>query len=115
MKSVTANPELVAHCGLYCGACGKYIRGRCEGCHKNTRAAWCKVRSCNIERHYLSCAECVEYQDARDCRKFNNVISRAIGFLLRSDRPACITQIRNLGLQGYAEKMAGLGWQSIKR
>ena len=115
MKSIAADPALVAHCGLYCGACGKYLRGRCEGCHNNTKATWCKVRTCNIERKHSSCAECVEYPHVNECRKFNNVISKIIGLVLRSDRPACILQIRNLGVQGHAEKMAGLGWQSIKR
>lgn len=114
MKSITADSGLVAYCGLYCGACGKYLRGRCEGCHHNTKAAWCKVRSCSIERHYSSCADCVEYSDVKECRKFNNAISKVIGFVLRSDRAACVTQIRNLGLQGHAEKMASLGRPSIR-
>jgi hypothetical protein len=27
MKEIIADPQLVAHCGLYCGACGAYLRG----------------------------------------------------------------------------------------
>lgn len=113
MKSIPADSERVAHCGLYCGACGKYLRGKCEGCHNNTKAGWCKVRACNIERHYSSCADCVEFSNPKDCKDFNNVISRIIGLVLRSDRAACITQIKSLGLQGHAEKMASLGRQSV--
>jgi len=114
MKSITTDPGLVAYCGLYCGACQKYLRERCEGCHNNAKATWCKVRSCNRERHYSSCAECVDYPNAKECKKFNNAFSKVIGFVLRSDRAACITQIKDLGLQGHAEKMAGLGRQSIR-
>jgi hypothetical protein len=33
--SVTTNPDLVAYCGLYCGACKAYRSGRCPGCRQN--------------------------------------------------------------------------------
>jgi hypothetical protein len=114
MKSITVDSGLVAYCGLYCGACGKYLRGKCEDCHNNSKATWCKIRSCNIERHYSSCAECVEYPNVIECKKFNNIFSKVIGFVLRSDRPACIAQIKNHGIQRHAEKMASLGKQSIR-
>jgi len=38
MKTITSNAELVAYCGLYCGACGAYLKGRCPGCHENKKA-----------------------------------------------------------------------------
>jgi hypothetical protein len=114
MRSVTADAKLVAYCGLYCGACGKYLRGKCAGCHDNVKATWCKIRSCTIERHYASCADCVEHPDPRECRNFNNAISKVIGFLLRSDRAACIAQIKSLGLPGHAGKMAQLGRPSLR-
>lgn len=115
MKPAKADPALVAACGLYCGACRSYLSGRCPGCAENGKATWCKVRSCNRERGYASCAECGEYPSAGECRKFNNVIARVVGFLLRSDRQACIAQVRALGLQGHAERMAALGRQSLRR
>ena len=115
MKSITADPALVAYCGLYCGACGKYLKDKCEGCHDNTKASWCSVRTCNIERHYSSCAECVEYPNAIDCKKFNNIFARVFGVIFQSNRAACISQIKTLGLQGHAEEMVRLGRQSIKR
>ena len=43
MKEIVADPKLVAYCGLYCGACGAYLRGRCPGCIENYKATWCKV------------------------------------------------------------------------
>jgi len=58
MKEVASNPDLVAYCGLYCGACGSYLRETCPGCHQNEKAEWCKVRVCCIDNQYLSCADC---------------------------------------------------------
>jgi hypothetical protein len=49
------------------------------------------------------------------CRKFNNFMSRLFGFIFSSDRAACIRQIKELGIDGHAEKMAGLRAQTIKR
>jgi hypothetical protein len=115
MKAIVANPELVAYCGLYCGACGAYRKGRCPGCHDNAKATWCKVRTCCGERHHTSCAECAETTDPRACPKYNNLISKLVGFVLNSDRAACIDQIRAVGLQGHSERMATAGAQTIKK
>lgn len=115
MKEIVSNPELVAYCGLYCGACGAYLRDRCPGCHENTRASWCKVRLCCMEHEYASCADCKEYADPKECKKYNNVISKIVGFVLRSDRAACIGQIKQMGIQGHADTMTRLKRPSIKR
>jgi hypothetical protein len=115
MKTITSNPELVAYCGLYCGACGAYLKEKCPGCHQNEKATWCKVRSCCIEHKYATCAECSEYPNARDCGKFNNVMSKLIGIILRSDRSACIKQIKQLGVEGHAKNMAQNKRQTIRR
>lgn len=115
MRTITANPELVAYCGLYCGACGAYLKERCPGCHGNEKATWCKVRRCCLERHFSSCAECTEFPNAMDCRKYNNFMSRMVGMLLRSDRAACIRQIREVGVGRHAEKMASTGRQTIRK
>ena len=48
MPAIQVNTDLVAHCGLYCGACKSYLNGKCKGCHENSKAAWCKIRSCCI-------------------------------------------------------------------
>ena len=115
MKEIIADAKLVAYCGLFCGACGKYRRGRCPGCHENAKASWCKVRACCVANGYGSCANCKEFDDAMKCRKFNNIISKLFGLVFRSDRAACIGQIKELGVQGHAEKMAAAGRQSIRR
>ena len=46
MKNIESDKELIAACGLYCGACRKYLAERCPGCRLNEKAAWCKIRSC---------------------------------------------------------------------
>ena len=89
MKPIAADVNLVAYCGLYCGACGAYRRGRCPGCHENSKATWCKVRSCCMENGHSSCADCKTPADPRECRKFNNFIAKIFGLIFRSDRRAC--------------------------
>jgi len=106
VKEIVADPKLVAFCGLYCGACKAYLKDRCLGCHENTKATWCRVRTCCMEASYSSCADCKEFDEPRNCRRFHNFISRIIGFALRSDRPTCIMQIKQLGLEDHAKNMA---------
>jgi hypothetical protein len=115
MIEIQAKAELVAYCGLYCGACKSYLKGRCPGCHENAKAGWCKVRACCRERQLSSCAECAEFPDPRACKKYNNFMSRLAGLVFRSDRAACIEQIKQLGLEGHATAMAGRGMQTIRR
>jgi hypothetical protein len=115
VTAIRADAELVAYCGLYCGACRSYLADRCRGCHENARAAWCKIRSCCIERRVTSCAACAEFDDPRQCRKFDNIVAKLFGLLFRSDRAACITQIKQLGLEGHAAAMAAARRQSIRR
>lgn len=114
MKQIVADPELVAYCGLYCGACPRYLKDRCPGCHENHKATWCKIRSCCIEHGYASCADCEEFTDPHDCRKFHNLLSRAFGLVFRSDRRACVYQIRARGLAGHAAAMTELGRPAIR-
>ena len=115
MKEIVADSKLVAYCGLYCGACRRYLEDKCGGCQENIKATWCKVRACCLDNQYVSCAECPKISDPNDCKLFNNFISKAFAFIFRSDRAACIRQIKDLGIQGHAEKMADLKLQSIKR
>ena len=115
MKVVESNTNLIAYCGLYCGACRSYLTERCPGCHENQKAGWCKIRVCCREQHLATCAECSQFPDPRGCRKFNNFVAKVFGVLLRSDRAACIEQIRQLGLEGHADNMSEHKRQSIRR
>ena len=115
MNDIVSNPELVAYCGLYCGACRAYRMERCPGCHDNKKATWCKIRTCCTQQGMASCAECREFPDPNGCGKFNNFISRIFAFVFRSNRAACIRQIREIGIQGHADSMSELGRHSIRR
>jgi hypothetical protein len=113
-RKVVTDKNLIAYCGLYCGACGSYLKGKCAGCKENIKASWCKVRECCIENEYLSCADC-QKEELMECRKYNNFISKIFGFVFRSDRAACIKQIKETGYEGFALEMATNKTQTIKR
>jgi hypothetical protein len=113
-RSIVTDAALVAKCGLYCGACKMYLNGKCPGCAKNEKATWCKIRSCTLENSYSSCADCKQYGDPMDCKKFNNVMSKIFAILFKSNRAACINQIRAKGIENHAAIMAQSGYQSIK-
>ncbi len=115
MKPIIADKSLVAYCGLYCGACKKHLSGSCPGCHENSKASWCKIRSCNIEHSYSSCAECKEFSNPMDCRKFNNFFSKVFALIFKSDRAACIARIRETGYEEFAKYMAENGLQSVRK
>jgi hypothetical protein len=115
MREVLAEPELVAYCGLYCGACKAYLKEKCAGCHDKADATWCKVRACCIGKNVSTCASCDEFKDPRRCKKFNNAVSKLFGMLFGSDRPACIDCIQETGLEAFAHRMAEARLHSIKR
>ena len=98
MSEIVSEPKMVAYRGLYCGACRSHTKGRCPGCHDNAKATWCKIRTCCMEKGYASCADCKDFADPMACAKYNNLISKVFGFVFRSNRAACIAQIKELGL-----------------
>lgn len=114
MKEIVADSSLVAFCGLYCGACGFYLKGKCPGCEKNEKASWCKIRKCCMEQKITTCAECKEFQDPMQCKKFNNLVSKLFAFVFKSDRAGCLSQIRSIGLHEYAKKMATSKQATVK-
>lgn len=113
MNQVVTDSALIAKCGLYCGSCKSYQKGKCPGCTKNEKAAWCKVRSCCLENNYQSCADCPS--DLKACKKLNNPISKLFALVFRSDRQACLQCIKAQGYETYAKEMAEKGSMSIKK
>lgn len=113
-KEITADKNLVAFCGLYCGACGSYLKGKCAGCKENVKATWCKIRQCCMENNLLSCADC-KTTALKDCKKYNNFMSKMIGLLLNSNRAACISRIQEIGYDEFAKDMAITKRQTIKK
>ncbi len=115
MKEITADKTLVAYCGLYCGACKKYRVGKCPGCHENSKASWCQVRSCCMENGFVSCADCKQFSDVMTCKKFNNFFAKVFGFIFNSDRKACIQRISEIGPEVFAKEMSEKGMVTLKR
>ena len=115
MKDIIADKSLVASCGLYCGSCRKYLQEKCPGCKKNEKASWCKVRTCCLENDYTSCADCKEFEDPNQCKKFNNFMSKFFGFIFRSDKKACIDLIKEKGYQNFTQHMAREEKMTIKK
>ena len=99
-----ADTKLIAYCGLYCGECGKFKSGKCPGCAENKKASWCKIRSCNIENKYMSCAEC-EKEGVENCKYFNNFTAKFFAFIFKSDRAKDIQYIKEFGYEKFAEEM----------
>lgn len=114
-ETITVDEKLVARCGLYCGACGSYRKGKCPGCAGNEKATWCKVRSCCGENGYTTCADCAEFGDPNDCKKFNNFIAKVFAFIFRSDRAAGIAKVRAGSCAEYAKEMAEARRMTPKR
>jgi hypothetical protein len=115
MKKITADINLVASCGLYCGACTRFLKEKCPGCRENDKAIWCKVRTCNIENGYGNCSECEKYDDINQCGDFDNFISRIFSFIFRSNRKRCVEYIKENGADAFARLMAVEGRHSFKR
>lgn len=108
------DPQLIAYCGLYCGACRKYISGKCPRCKLLAAPHWCKIRTCCIEKKVASCAEC-SLETPNACKKFNNPISKVFAFIFGSNREKCILTIREKGAVLYAAHMAETRQQSLKK
>ena len=110
MKPVINSRHLIGACGLYCGACGKFRREECPGClnldFRKLRRSRCRIRRCCTSKLFHTCAECTSHQDVRHCKIYHSPMNRLRGFLLNSDRPACIRFIRERGEEAYAERMA---------
>ncbi|MDD2716565.1 MAG: DUF3795 domain-containing protein [Candidatus Wallbacteria bacterium] len=115
MAEIKKDPTLIAACGLYCGACGSYLKGRCMGCRLNEKAFWCKVRTCCIKLNYKSCANCRKFLDPEQCGLFSNFFSKLIAMFTGSSRSSCIKRIREVGAEKYAEEMASSGRMSLPK
>ncbi|MFW3145212.1 MAG: DUF3795 domain-containing protein [Thermoplasmatota archaeon] len=109
MVPVKPNKDLVAYCGLYCGECGKFKKGRCQGCAGNEKASWCKIRSCCIDHGYHTCADCREFSDPYECKQLNNLMAKAFSLIFGSDRGSALEMIKKNGRQSYAEEMVNIG------
>ncbi|MBW1926322.1 MAG: DUF3795 domain-containing protein [Deltaproteobacteria bacterium] len=93
---------IVACCGLICSKCGLYINGKCRGC-RGERPVFrnCKIRKCNMDNGYDTCADCRDFQELRKCNKLNNIITKLFGLISRTDRIGNLDRIREIGLEKF--------------
>lgn len=113
MEPIVPDTQSIAACGLYCGACRKFLAGKCPGCKCNEKATWCKIRSCCQENKFNTCAECPH--DVKKCKVFSNWIGKVFAFLFNSDRAACICYIKEHSEQAFAKEMTQRKCQTIRR
>jgi len=115
MRTLVSDVDQIAACGLYCGACKRYLAEKCPGCKNHTKASWCKVRSCCKERGIRSCADCKTYPDLLQCRTLNNLPAKVISVVMNSDRFACLQKIREEGDEAFAKHMTENKLQTFPR
>jgi Protein of unknown function (DUF3795) len=106
---------VIAYCGLYCGACRSYQKGKCPGCAKNVKANWCKIKKCCEEQSLKSCADCIEFNDVMKCKKFNHIISKIFAIILRSNRHGNIEYIKQNGYAAFADLMIKTKSMSVRK
>ncbi len=107
MNNPAGDMVLAAPCGLYCGACAKYLHKKCNGCrsdkhlnnHKN-----CEIHHCCINHmNHAWCFECNDFP-CNQLKKFTqtrNWISheRCIDNLYR---------MRQTGVEKWLSEQAGV-------
>ena len=106
MSEIEDKTQLVAYCGLYCGGCGGYKKGKCKACKLDGGFGSCKIRKCCVERGYRVCAECEVYPD---CGMLNNFISKILSFVFRSNRNGNLKEIQEIGIEKWAEEREASG------
>lgn len=106
MADTIDKTQLVAYCGLYCGSCGSYKKGKCKTCKDGGGFSRCKVRKCCAELNYQTCAECEKLEN---CKTVDNFISKIFALIFRSNRKGNLHQIREIGLEKWVEEQAASG------
>lgn len=105
MSESNKQEMIIAYCGLCCTNCGMYQKKKCLGCHSDKPMNRnCQMKACAAARGFVTCAECSDFTDLKDCKKLYNIISRFFGFIFRSDRIGSLNSIREIGLEGFKEK-----------
>jgi hypothetical protein len=105
---------IVACCGLICSDCARFKKNKCGGC-RSKRPVFlnCKIRKCNIENHYYTCAECKYFEELKECKKLNNMISKIFEFIYKTKRIENLNRIREIGLEKFkSERMLNLTKES---
>ena len=106
--------NLIAFCGLYCGSCVSFLKGKCPGSTENNKATWCKIRTCNVDSQLSNCAH---YQTTHptECKELNYTIGQIFKLPYKTDRLASLQYITDKGEMAYTDKMYELNPVVIKK
>ena len=68
--------SLLSPCGVYCGNCAVYKKGKCLGCSEESKKAettekvFCDIYSCAKNKKLATCSDC----DSYPCEKYDKGI-----------------------------------------
>jgi hypothetical protein len=119
MKEEQNNENLIACCGIYCGACPSYKSGECEGCRGESaksavRYKKCEVKLCCAENGFFSCADCTIFASTKECKKYNPLLLKIVSRIEGSDRSRAIEMIKTKGRTEFTAFMREKDWVIVK-
>lgn len=107
VKGFERSNGLFSLCGLNCGLCGFRLKGKCNGCFKESFcAAVCPMAPCSVRHGNLQyCFECPEYP----CRHYDGFDSYDTLVLHRNQRKD-MQRAKEIGIEAYrAEQQKKVG------
>ena len=118
-KEAKRDENLIAHCGLYCGACPSFTSGKCDGCRGDSAKSavvykQCKVKPCCVDNGFFTCADCTIYASTKACKKYNALFPKIASWIEGSDRSQAIEMIKTKGQTELMTFMADRNWVTIK-
>jgi hypothetical protein len=118
-KEINKDENLIAHCGLYCGACPSFKSGKCEGCRGTSSKCavlykQCKVRPCCADNGFFTCADCTIYASTKECKKYNPLLLKIASWVESSDRSKAIEMIKTKGRAEFLAFMTDRNWVCFK-
>ena len=118
-KQIIEDEQLIAYCGLYCGACPSFMSGKCDGCRGDSAKSAvvykkCKVKPCCVENGFFTCADCTIYASTKECKKYNPLLLKVAAWIESSDRSKAIEMIKAKGETAFLSYMKDKNWVIIK-
>jgi len=118
-KQINKDENLIAYCGLYCGACPHYTSGKCDGCRGNSAKSAvvykaCQVKPCCAENEFFTCADCTIYASTNECKKYNPLLLKIASWVESSDRSKAIEMIKTKGRADFLTFMTEKNWVCFK-
>ena len=118
-KQINKDENLIAYCGLFCGACPHRTAGKCDGCRGNSEKSAalykaCQVKPCCGENEFFTCADCTIYACVKECKKYNPLLLKIASRVECSDRSKAIEMIKSKGRAVFLAFMTERNWVCFK-